>query len=139
MNLTELFCHVDDFCQLVTRSGQHRLLTSGVRRRRGDLWDSEIMTILIHFHQAHYRTFKAYYTEHVQVHLRREFPNLVSYNRFVQLTPRVLVLLCAYLHACFGVCSGISLIDSTPLKVCHNRRIRQHKTFAQRSDRKSVV
>lgn len=130
MNLTELFCHVDDFCQLVARSGQHHLLTRGVRQRQGELCASEIMTLLIHFHQAHYRTFKAYYTEHVQVHLRGEFPGLVSYNRFVQLTPRVLGLLCAYLTACFGSCTGISLIDATPLKVCHNRRITRHKTFA---------
>ena len=28
-----------------------------------------------------------------------------------------------------GKCSGISFIDSTHLKVCHNRRIHQHKTF----------
>ena len=45
------------------------------------------MTILIHFHQSHYRTFKAYYTEHVQVHLTSEFPHLVSYQRFVALIP----------------------------------------------------
>jgi hypothetical protein len=32
------------------------------------------MTILIHFHQSHYRTFKAYYTEYVQVHLTSDFP-----------------------------------------------------------------
>jgi len=50
------------------------------------------MTILIHFHQSQYRVFKAYYTQRVQAHLRPEFPNLVSYGRFVQLMPRVLAL-----------------------------------------------
>jgi hypothetical protein len=88
------------------------------------------MTILIHFHQSHYRTFKAYYTQQVSVHLRGEFPTLVSYGRFVQLMPRVLGLLCAYLFTCFGTCSGISFVDSTPLAVCHTRRIQQHKVFA---------
>ena len=29
--------------------------------------------ILIHFHQSHYRTFKAYYTEYVQPRLSAEF------------------------------------------------------------------
>jgi hypothetical protein len=48
----------------------------------------------------------------------------------VQWTARVLVALCAYLYYCFGQCSGISLIDSTPLAVSHHRRIAQHKTFA---------
>ncbi len=37
--------------------------------------------------------------------------------------------MCAYLRACFGKCSGISFMDSTSLKVCHNRRIEQHKVF----------
>jgi hypothetical protein len=53
------------------------------------------MTIMIHFHQSHYRHFKAYYTEYVQERLRSEFPHLVSYGRFIQLMPRVLVPLCA--------------------------------------------
>lgn len=131
MNLTELFCHVDDFWQMFAPLWQHAQLTSGTRQRQrdGQLCESEIMTILIHFHQARYRDFKTYYTQYVQVYLRSEFPNLVSYSRFVQLMPRVLVALCAYLHTCFGRCTGISLIDSTPLAVCHNRRIPQHKTF----------
>ena len=36
--------------------------TGGRRVRAAQLSPSEIMTILIHFHQSHYRTFKAYYT-----------------------------------------------------------------------------
>ena len=90
---------------------------------------SEILTIVIHFHQARYRDFKAYYLQYVAVQLRREFPTLVSYQRFVELLPTIVVPLCAYLHVCFGSCTGISFIDSTALAVCHNRRIRQHKVF----------
>ncbi|MFN8371321.1 MAG: hypothetical protein U0694_00365 [Anaerolineae bacterium] len=52
------------------------------------------MTILIYFHQARYRDFKTYYMHYVQVYLRSEFPQLVSYGRFVQWIPRVLVALC---------------------------------------------
>ena len=43
--------------------------------------------------------------------------------------PSGLLALCAYLKCCFGRCSGISFIDSTSLKVCHNRRIHQHQVF----------
>ena len=54
------------------------------------------MTIVILLHQSHYRTFKAYYTEYVQRHLRNEFLTLVSYQRFVELMPTVLIPLVAY-------------------------------------------
>lgn len=93
------------------------------------------MTILIYFHQQRYRDFKTYYVQFVQRWLRAEFPQLVSYNRFVELMPRVLLPLCAYLQSCYGPCSGISFIDSTPLAVCHNRRISQHRTFAHVAQR----
>jgi hypothetical protein len=131
MNLLELYCHVDDFYQEVAPEIEAQRLSSGKRHRRraGELSTSEIMTILIHFHQSQYRTFKAYYTEHVQTHLRTEFPCLVCYARFVQLIPRVAALLCRYLAALFGPCTGLSFIDSTFLSVCDNRRIHQHKVF----------
>ncbi len=107
------------------------MLTSGVvqRRRSGNLSVSEIMTIMIHLHQSRYRNFKSYYTQHVQVYLRSEFPELVSYERFVQLMPSVLVPLCAYLSSCCGRCTGISFIDSTSIAVCHNRRIQSQRVF----------
>lgn len=137
-SLVELFCAVDDFCKAFIPFWQQQLLTSGARQRQRpcQLSMSEIMTILIHFHQSHYRHFKAYYCEHVLKHLRAEFPNLVSYQRFVEFTPSALIPLCVYLRqCCFGPCTGISFIDSTPLKVCHNRRISQHKVFAGLAER----
>ena len=125
-SLLKLFCDVDDFCQQV----QNRHLTKGGRRvRQPGLWDSEIMTIMIHFHQSGYRDFKHYYTRHVQPHLRKAFPELVSYSRFVTLLPRVALLLWAYAQARCGRCTGIAFVDSTPLRVCHNRRISRHKVF----------
>lgn len=132
MSLLELFCAVDDFCQAVEPDMRKQQLSDGSRRREraGQLYPSEIMTILIHFHQSQYRTFKAYYTQHVLVHLRSEFPHLVSYGRLVQLMPRVLALLCGYLFTCLGNCTGISFVDSTAIAVCDNRRIQQHKVFA---------
>lgn len=131
MSLLELFCHVDDFCQSMAQSRPALLpATAGQRRRQPSLTASEVMTIMIHFHQSSYRHFKAYYTEHVQVHLRRDFPRLVSYNRFVQLMPRVTLLLWAYAQANCGDCTGLSFIDSTALRVCTNRRIPRHKVFA---------
>jgi transposase len=130
-SLTELYCHVDDFWQAFEPYWREQQLSDGKQREReGELHPSEVMTILIHFHQARYRDFKTYYTQFVEQFLRREFPKLVSYNRFIQLIPEFVVPLSAYLHGCFGRCTGISFIDSTALAVCDNRRIRQHRVFA---------
>ncbi len=132
MSILELVCSVDEFWVRFEPFWQREILASGKRQRRraGELHPSELMTILILFQTSHYRTFKAYYTEHVQQHLRAEFPKLVSYSRFVDLMPSVLLPLVAYLQTQMGRCTGISFIDSTPLAVCHNARIQSHRVFA---------
>jgi transposase len=132
-SLLELFVHVDDFCQAFLPNLEQYLLTSGAikRRRERSLSTSEVMTILIHFHQSHYRNFKAYYCEHVLPYLRSEFPGLVSYTRFVDFIPSALLPLCAYFQqTCLGNCTGVSFLDSTSLDVCLNQRIASHKVFA---------
>lgn len=132
MSILDLFCSVDEFWQQFAPWWQQQLLASGARKRlrATRLYPSEIMTIAILFQQSHYRTFKAYYTQYVQQHLRSEFPHLVSYTRFVELLPTVLAPLIVYLHTQLGQCTGISFIDSTALAVCENPRISQHRVFA---------
>jgi len=137
MSLLELFVSIDDFCLLFLPFWERKLLADGSKKRRraGQLSVSEIMTIIIYFHQSQYRNFKAYYTEHVSKHLRAEFPNLVSYERFVILMPSVLGPLSAYLKSLYGRCHGISFIDSTALRVCDNHRIHHHKVLAEFAER----
>lgn len=131
MSLLELFCDIDDFWQRFEPQWRQGLLESRQQRQRqGRMSMSELMTLVVHFHQKRFRDFKTYYTEYVQVYLRREFPALVSYSRFVQWMPRILVALCAYLRHCYGTCTGLSFVDSSALAVCHNRRIHQHRVFA---------
>lgn len=137
-SLVELFVHVDDFCQAFLPQLEQHLLKSGLlqRRRARSLSMSEVMTILIHFHQSHYRTFKAYYCEYVAPQLRSEFPGLVSYTRFVDFIPSALIPLCAYLQsACLGDCTGVAFIDATSIDVCLNQRIASHKVFAGLAER----
>jgi len=131
MSLLDLYCHVDDFYQTFAPAWERVQLEDGLRHRQREarLSPSEMMTILIHFHQVQFRTFKAYYTRYVQVHLREAFPAMVSYHRFVELLPRLVVPLCGYLQACLGTCTGLSFVDSTALAVCHNRRIGTHQVF----------
>lgn len=137
-SLLELFVDVDDFCQTFLPTYEKQLLTDGAikRRRARSLSLSEVMVILIHFHQSHYRNFKAYYCEHVLPHLRSEFPGLVSYTRFVDFIPSALIPLCVYFqHACLGECTGVSFIDSTSIDVCLVQRIASHKVFAGLAER----
>jgi hypothetical protein len=132
MNILPVFCDIDDFCQFFEPLWKKRLLSEGKHRRdrAGYLCLSEVMTIIVMFHSSSYRNFKAYYTEQVMKHYAGAFPRLTSYQRFVELMPSALVPLCGYLQTRKGKCSGISFIDSTSLKVCHNRRIHSHKVFA---------
>jgi hypothetical protein len=136
MSILDLFCSVDAFWRVFEPLWERELLAatpSGPRRRKRAtrLHPSEIMTIAILVQQSGYRTFKAFYTQHVQVHLRAEFPHLVSYNRFIELLPRIVLPLTVYLHTQCGECSGsgISFIDSTALAVCHPARIHQPRVF----------
>ena len=131
LSLDALFCDVDDFCQIFEPLWHQELLKSGQksRRRYRSLSISEILTILIAFHQSHYRNFKHFYLINVRHHWRQAFPLAVSYQRFVAWMPSNLIPLCVYLRHCFGQCTGISFIDSTSIKVCHNRRIAQHRVF----------
>ncbi len=131
MSLLELFVSVDDFCQTFLPVWEQKLFADGSKKRHRarQLSVSEIMTIIIYFHQSRYRNFKAYYTEHVCRHLKGEFPKLVSYERFVILTPSVFGPLSAYLKSLYASCSGISFVDSTALEVCDNHRIHNHKVF----------
>ena len=137
MSLLELFVDVDDFCKVFLPIWERSLLGNGTRcrLRKGQLTVSEIMTIVIYFHQSHYRDFKAYYTEHVCKQLQSEFHNLVSYPRFVALMPSVLGPLSAYLRQQYGRCTGISFIDSTTLSVCDNHRIHYHRVFSGLAER----
>jgi hypothetical protein len=59
MSLLELFCHVDDFWKSFAPNWHQTLLHNGQIKRlgKGHLTKSELMTILIHFHQSHYRDF----------------------------------------------------------------------------------
>ena len=58
---------------------------------------SEILTIVIHFHQSNHRTFKHYYKDYVAVYLRSDFSGLVSYTRFLELMREVTVPLVTFL------------------------------------------
>ena len=92
---------------------------------------SEILTILIAFHQSQYRNFKAFYLLHLCRDACREFPHRLRDRRFVALIPTALMPLCADLKTHHGTETGIAFVDSTTGVVCHHRRIHRHPVFKQ--------
>lgn len=126
ISLLDLFCNIDDFCQeFLPTLRQYQITSSRSRQRKRSLCQSEIITILIAFQLSHYREFKNFYLT-LQ---KNDFPGLVSYNRFIEYVPSVLIIMIAYLNRRNGKCTGISFVDSTKLVVCHNKRIYSHKVF----------
>lgn len=94
---------------------------------------SEILTILLLFHQSDYRTFKHFYLKHVQIVLKHLFPNLVGYSRFVQLTSEAFFPMFCFIKEHQGICKGILFIDSTVLTVCNVKRASSHRTFKEQA------
>ncbi len=132
--VAEIFVAVDDFCLLFEEPIKQHLISEGSdikrRNRKASLCDSEVIALLISFHSGGFSNFKFFYIHYACVHLTEYFPGLVSYNRFIELSQRCAVAFMLFLHhCCRGECTGISFIDSTVLRVCHNKRIRRNKTF----------
>ncbi|MCX2765132.1 IS982 family transposase [Aquimarina muelleri] len=130
--ITEIFFSIDEFCKVFNPALKKRQLTTGkkTRNRKFTMSASEIITITVLFHCSGYRTFKHFYIFYVKEHLQREFPNTVSYNRFVELMQANIMPLTLYLKTCcLGKCTGISFVDSTPIRACKNKRINSNKVF----------
>ena len=131
--ITEIFCMADDFCKFYdAMMAKYTIKEAKTRVYHRDmtLSKAEVMVIMILFHGSGYRCLKHFYLEHVTNHLRHLFPKLVSYNRFVELEKEVAIPLALFIKkVLLGKCTGISFVDSTPLRVCKNQRIHIHRTF----------
>ena len=131
--VTELFFIADEFCKFFDwMMARYTLKNAGKRpyHRETTLSKAEIMLIIILFHDSRYRCFKHFYLDYVCKHLRHLFPKVVSYNRFVELEREVAIPLALFIKkVLLGKCTGISFVDSTPIRVCRNQRIHIHRTF----------
>ena len=95
-----LFCFVDDFCKGFGNWYKKTLITSGIRKRNKPckMSLSEIITILIAFHQSGMSCFKYFYLELMRNH-RNLFSYLVHYDRFTALIKLASLLWFACLKA----------------------------------------
>ena len=130
-DITELYVIVDDFCQQYAKYFNSQIFPRNHQPTRIPcLQISEIMTIILLFHQSPAKNFKFFYKSYLTLY-QSEFPTLPSYNRFIELQQRclghfhaLLMILCA-----LATRTGLSYIDSKPIPVCHNKRIYRHKVF----------
>jgi hypothetical protein len=129
--LTEIFCLIDDFCKYFDTKQRKYLLPHSNRKRNKpcSISLSEIITIVVMFHLSHHRSFKDFYLCCLCQYYKKEFPKLVSYNRFVELMPISFMPMVLLLHSLSGKQTGQYYIDATKLPVCHNLRITRNKVF----------
>jgi hypothetical protein len=130
--LTEIFCEVDDFCKEFEIELNKLLLSDAKvhRRRKSKLSYSEVITIMITFHIGGFRCLKHFYLECISRYYQDEFPDLVSYNRFIELSQKIILPMTLFLKMRgLGQCTGISFIDSTSINVCKNKRIQRNRVF----------
>ena len=133
LKVIKLFCELDDFTQVFDQKMSEHLLekdsTQSVSKPEINI--SEMMCIEILYHRSGYKCFQYSYEQEVEKgYLRSYFLKAPSYNRFVQLKPRMLVYLIFYFNLCrIGQLCGIYFADSNKLAVCHNRRIHSYRVF----------
>jgi hypothetical protein len=130
-NITETYCLVDDFCKIFFPLWEKHLIDNSIKKRNREskISPSEIMTILILFHQSNFRTLKHFYLGYVCVYMKSHFPELVSYNRFAELQKSILVHLYYFSQTLKGEQTGVYFIDSTTIEVSHIKREKQNKVF----------
>ena len=130
--IIEIFYDCDEFCKKFNIEFNKLLLSSKSIKsvNRPSLSESEIITILIFYHLSGMKCFQYYYEDIILDRLKEYFPKAVSYNRFIELIPRVFIHIMMFINSKrIGKETGIYYVDSKKLPVCHNLRIHSHKVF----------
>src|SRR3954467_10949414 len=135
VDITALYCCLDDFCKVFADWEAHRLIPSQQtrqrtgKRSRAHIPFPGVLFLLVLFPLSPYKNFKVFYLYGIGPQYRACFGELPHYDRFVSLIPRLFVPLMALLPGLGGEQTGVYFLVTTNLAVCHNRRIHRHKVF----------
>ena len=140
MKLIKIFCEIDDFVIALENNIGSKLIENNNHPQsvnKPSITYSEMLCIEIMYHLSGYKCFQYYYEEEVvKGALKKYFPDAPGYSRFVQLKPRIFMLIVLYFQCCrLGRLCGLYYADSTSLSVCNNRRIHSHKVFKTQASR----
>ena len=140
IDITALFVCINDFAEAYLLSERQRQIehNSSKKKRRdreGLLSLGEMLFIEVLYHFGHFKDFKRFYKYGICGELREYFGELPSYERFVILKKRLFMPMTVLLHCVLGEKTGLYFADSTPIKVCHNKRINRNKVFKDYAER----
>jgi hypothetical protein len=129
--ITTIFYLIDNFCQEYHKWEKNKLIPSGKKRNRAcSLSLAELLTIVLYFYLSPCKDFKNYYLYYLQSKYKRHF-QFVSYERIVQLWPRLILPLAVMIQMLGGEETGTYFIDSTKLQICHNKRTSSNRVFGK--------
>src|SRR3954465_11861763 len=112
IDITALYCCLDDFCKVFAEWEAHQLIPSPTSRQRsGKLSRAEMLFIMVLFHLSAYKNFKTFYLLGIGCQHRACFRDLPHYDRFISLMPRLFVPLMVLLHSLSGEETGIYFGD----------------------------
>jgi hypothetical protein len=129
-DITAIFYLVDEFCRIYQEWQKNRLISCNqIRIRKHHMSLSEMLTIMIIYHLSPCREFKAFYQYFLVIRHKSDFREFLSYNRFVELMPTLLVPLLVMIHCLCGKKDGIYFIDSSKMQICNNKRTNSNRVF----------
>ena len=119
VDITALYCCLDDFCKVFEDWEAHRLIpTEHTRQRTGKLSRAEMLFIVVLFHLSPFKHFKAFYCYGIGHQHRACFNDLPHYDRFVSLMPRLFAPLMILLHSLSGEQTGLMGVVGEGISRC---------------------
>lgn len=127
--IIDIFYLIDEFCHHFEKNISGHIL-GNKPKRKPKMNNNEVITLMVLSHFGCSKNFKHFYLHYVRLHLNHLFPNTISYNRFVELMQSAALPMTIFLKSpCPGNGTGISFIESTPIRVCKNKHIKRNKVF----------
>ena len=131
-DIVALYVCIDDFSKIYEEWERKKLIgKTKNRKREGKFSMSEQLLIVILYHLEGFKNFKYYYKYAVEIKYKSLFKEVLCYDRFIQIMPKLLVALSILLQCLFGEARGIYFLDATKLSICHGRREKRNKVFGK--------